>query len=169
MQQFEMGTAHKAGERHGCRAPFNSFDSVSCVLLALLHAVGGSGFSFHSDRPLLTAGSAAASPDSKLVGPAAVAGVAAAPPPPSQQTTQGQAGSSAVKYSDQFYHPSSSPDNRQVEGALGVPAGRRGGRPQLAVLQPTISSISGGEAQSSSEGGPEVSLNGGIASQVRIP
>lgn len=48
-----------------------------------------------------------------------------------------------------------------------MPAGRRGGRPPPAVVRPTISSISGGEAQSSSEGGPEVSLNGGIASQVR--
>jgi hypothetical protein len=56
-----------------------------------------------------------------------------------------------------------------MEGALGVPSGRRGGRPQLAVVLPAGSSIGGGEAQSSSEGGPEVSLNGGIASQVRHP
>lgn len=117
-------------------------------------AVGASGFSFQSDRPLLSAGSAAPSPQGK---PAAVEGVAAAPPPPSQQAAQAQAGGSAGRYSDQY----------SPEGALGAAAGRRGGRPQLAVVLPAGSSVSGGEPQSSSEGGPEVSLNGGIASQVR--
>ncbi len=109
----------------------------------------------------------ATSPEGKLAAPAAVAGVAAVPPASSQQTAQAQAGSSAVKYSDQYYPSSSSPDDQRVAGTLGVPAGRRGGRPQLAVVLPAGSSVSGGEAQSSSEGGPEVSLNGGIASQVR--
>ena len=104
------------------------------------------------------------SPDGKLVAPAAVAGVAAAPPPPSQQMTQ--TASSGVKYSDQYYYPASSSDEQRVAGTLGMPAGRRGGRPQLAVALPAGSNISGGEPQSSSEGGPEVSLNGGIASQV---
>ncbi|KAI7842782.1 hypothetical protein COHA_003528 [Chlorella ohadii] len=117
--------------------------------------VGGSGFSFHSDRPLLTPGSVATSPEGKLAAPAAVAGVAAVPPASSQQTAQAQAGSSAVKYSDQYYPSSSSPDDQRVAGTLG-----------LAVVLPAGSSVSGGEAQSSSEGGPEVSLNGGIASQT---
>lgn len=109
----------------------------------------------------------ATSLEGKLAAPAAVAGMAAAPPASSQQTAQAQAGSSAVKYSDQYYPSSSSPDDQRMAGTLGVPAGRRGGRPQLAVVLPAGSSVSGGEAQTSSKGGPEVSLNGGIASQVR--
>ena len=111
-----------------------------------LKAVGGSGFSFHSDQPLLAGGaSAEASPEGKGA-PArgAVAGVAAQPPSAAaQQQQQQQAG---VRYSDQ-YPPS--PEQ----------AARRGQRPQLAVALPAASSTE----QQSSSGGAEVSLNGGMA------
>ncbi|KAL4418792.1 hypothetical protein ABPG77_005506 [Micractinium sp. CCAP 211/92] len=116
--------------------------------------VRGSGFSFHSDRPLLTA-SAAASPNKEL---APVAGVAAQPPyAEQQQQQQGQAG--GLRYSDQY--PASSPQQLQDGGAIA--AARRGARPQLAVVVPSPSGAGAAEQQSSS-GGPEPSLNGGITS-----
>ncbi|PSC67121.1 Glutamyl-tRNA(Gln) amidotransferase subunit A [Micractinium conductrix] len=113
--------------------------------------VGGSGFSFHSDQPLLAGGaSAEASPEGKGA-PArgAVAGVAAQPPSAAaQQQQQQQAG---VRYSDQ-YPPS--PEQ----------AARRGQRPQLAVALPAASSTE----QQSSSGGAEVSLNGGMAQETQF-
>lgn len=125
-------------------------------------AVSGSGFSFQSDRPLLTA-----SPDGKIGGAqpaAAVAGVAASPPPPSQQEQRttgtlgvapGTEASARFKYSDAYYPPSSPEEQR---GAAAIAAARRGGRPPLAVVLPA--------QQSGSECGPELSLNGRVSPQV---
>ncbi|KAL4423645.1 hypothetical protein ABPG75_000946 [Micractinium tetrahymenae] len=112
----------------------------------------GSGFSFHSDRPLLTT-SAAPSLDKQ---PAPVAGVAAQPPFAAEQQQQGQG---AGLRSDQ--HPPASPE--QLQGGGAIAAARRGARPQLAVVVPSPSGASAAEQQSSSSG-PELSLNGGVTS-----
>lgn len=116
--------------------------------------VRGSGFSFCSDRPLLTT-SAAPSPDKQ---PPPVAGVAAQPPFAAEQQQQQEQGAGS-RYSDQY--PPSSPE--QLQGGGAIAAARRGARPQLAVVVPSPSGASVAEQQSSS-GGPELSLNGGITS-----
>lgn len=116
----------------------------------------GSGFSFHSDRPLLGPSSVGPSPDGYTP---AVAGVHAQPHYPQQQQEQ----HSSVKYSDRY----SSPERVGGPPAGAIQAARQGQRPQLAVVVDSPNCPSSAGQQTSSPSVQELSLNGGITMQTQ--
>lgn len=134
-------------------------------------AVGTSGLSFRSDRPLLTAGSSSGtSPEGKLQPP--VAGVEACPPHTKQQQGSGQQGAGGgMRYSDQYLPDS--PERHNRDGAAtrqdAIQAGRQQQQhlPAVVIAAANNNTGDGGDGQErSGVGGPDLTLNGDIAMQV---